>query len=109
LGLYELTWLNPEGRLMSLVNPAPADWMTSDIERQRVWDEMYSDWYWYYNETLLYRFAPWSARSVADEPALKVTPGHGTIDPSGSKGLQALLRWKISSSAKQRSSTLPPR
>jgi hypothetical protein len=105
LGLFELTWLNPGGRLMSLSRPAPADWMTSDIERQRVWDDVYSDWYWYYNETLLYRSAPWSASSVADETAAKVTPGHGTVGPLSSKGLEALLKWKILSSAGGGSST----
>ncbi|HQI80782.1 MAG TPA: clostripain-related cysteine peptidase [Deltaproteobacteria bacterium] len=109
LGLSELNWLNPEGRLMSLSRRAPADWMSSDIEMQRVWGDVYSDWYWYYNDTLLYRSAPWSGRSVVDEPAPKVTPGHGTVDPSGSKGLQALLRWKTPSSAKERPSTPAPR
>ncbi len=105
LGLSELTWLNPGGRLMSLSRPAPADWIHSTIERQRVWDDVYSDWYWYYNETLLYRSAPWSSRSAPESPAGKVVPGHGPGDPLSSKGLEALLKWKILSSAGEGCST----
>lgn len=53
LGIDELSLL--EVFHLDLSRPAPGNWYAGEAERLNVWNDMYSDWFWWYHETLLDR------------------------------------------------------
>lgn len=75
LGMTELTLLDEFS--LDLSNPAPSDWLQDDAEQLNVWNDVYSDWFWWYNEVLLYR-----STSVSSYPVTFIG-GKGSSIPSG--------------------------
>lgn len=54
LGIGELSIVE-DGFYLDLSHTAPAKWYSNDTERDKVWNDEYSDWFWWYNATLLDR------------------------------------------------------
>ncbi|HXK46220.1 MAG TPA: clostripain-related cysteine peptidase [Deltaproteobacteria bacterium] len=75
LGMTELTLLDEF--YLDLSSPAPSDWLQDDAEQLNVWNDVYSDWFWWYNEVLLYR-----STSVSSYPVTFIG-GKGSSIPAG--------------------------
>jgi len=56
LGIGELSLIDEF--YLDLSSPAPRNWQGDDTEQKNVWNDVYSDWFWWDNETLLDRSLP---------------------------------------------------
>ncbi|MCU0577627.1 MAG: clostripain-related cysteine peptidase [Desulfobacterota bacterium] len=83
LGIDELTLL--EEFFLDLSHPAPDDWQNDDGEQSKVWNNGYSDWYWWYHEDLLLRSVPASVTVTIDGRSEQAP---ATKNPSPPENLQ---------------------